>query len=337
VVIAAAGNAGAALDSPANCDKVISVGALDEEGFKASYSNFGANLTLMAPGGENSFPMWSASNSGTSGPASNTYNPKIGTSFAAPLVAATVSMMRTLNPGLTPANILTLLKQTSRPFLSPSGSTVCAPGSRGACQCTTSTCGSGMLDAFGAINASRSNATLANLLGPTIVAPGASQQFDASQSFNPNGGALNYMWTLETHTTSQRPVLTNAGSATVSVQFPNEVGAYRLSLTVSNGNSSHTVKKDILTGVAGTANADIVASLTNLVSGAIITAVTGTEAGLDSTPGPSANNDPADPSAGGTVAGPATPSSGGGGGSIPVNAFGWMLAGLWLLRRQAKA
>ncbi len=194
-----------------------------------------------------------------------------------------------------------------------------------------------MLDASGAISAARGDATLANLLGPTIVAPGSSQQFDASQSFNPNGGALNYTWTLESHSTNQRPVLTNTTSSTVNVQFPNEAGAYRLSLTVSNGNSSHTVKKDVLTGVAGTAGADIVASLTNLVSGAIITAATGTEAGLDSTSGASANNTPADPSSGGTAAGPSTPSSGGGGGgSLPVHAFGWMAAGLWLLRRQTK-
>lgn len=338
VVIAAAGNSSSGLDSPANCSGVISVGALDEEGYKANYSNFGSNLTLMAPGGDSSFPMWSASNSGTSGPTTNTYAPKIGTSFAAPLVAATVSMMRSLNPRLTPADIVTILRQTSRPFLAPDGNvSVCTTGSVGACKCTTSTCGSGMLDAASATASARANATIANLLGPTVVAPGGSAQLDASQSFNPNSGALNYSWSLLKHTTSAPPVLNNTSSATLDVQFPNEAGAYRFSLTVSNGNSSHTVVKDVITATAGTANADILASLTNVVTSAALSPITGTETGLDTTSGAGSTNSgdaSADPGAGSASG---APSSGGGGGQLPLGMFGWLAAGLYLLRKQVNS
>ena len=51
LVVAAAGNSGGSVDSPANCNNVLSVGALDRDGSRASYSAIGTAVSLMAPGG----------------------------------------------------------------------------------------------------------------------------------------------------------------------------------------------------------------------------------------------------------------------------------------------
>lgn len=52
VVVAAAGNDGAgALNYPARYSEVIAVGAIQYDQTRASYSNFGSNLDLVAPGG----------------------------------------------------------------------------------------------------------------------------------------------------------------------------------------------------------------------------------------------------------------------------------------------
>lgn len=53
VVIAAAGNSGAAtVTYPAQYAEVIGVGATNTDGTRASYSNYGSGLTLVAPGGD---------------------------------------------------------------------------------------------------------------------------------------------------------------------------------------------------------------------------------------------------------------------------------------------
>ena len=45
VVVAAAGNEWRAPTRPANCPGVVGVAGLNRDGFKANYSNFGAQLT----------------------------------------------------------------------------------------------------------------------------------------------------------------------------------------------------------------------------------------------------------------------------------------------------
>jgi serine protease len=54
IVIVAAGNSAVdvANSAPANCAGVVSVGATNRAGNRASYSNFGSGITLSAPGGD---------------------------------------------------------------------------------------------------------------------------------------------------------------------------------------------------------------------------------------------------------------------------------------------
>ena len=141
VVVVAAGNEGmpASGATPANCGNVIAVGATSRQGQLATYSNYGPEVDLSAPGGEQSFEndpngVLSTLNSGATTPSTSTYGYYQGTSMAAPHVAGVASLMLSIVPSLTPAEIESLLKANVSAF--PSG---CSQGS--------GSCGTGILNA----------------------------------------------------------------------------------------------------------------------------------------------------------------------------------------------
>ncbi|AOJ07079.1 S8 family peptidase [Burkholderia mayonis] len=125
-VVVAAGNDGQATtqDRPANCKGVIAVGATDSTGQRAWYSNFGADITLSAPGSN----ILSTTNAGTTVPTSDAYGTHSGTSLAAPQVAGVASLMLAVNPNLTPAQIAQKLASTARPSASTASCLARAPG-----------------------------------------------------------------------------------------------------------------------------------------------------------------------------------------------------------------
>lgn len=139
IVVAAAGNASDDVSAfaPANCSGVITVGAHNRQGELTTYSNFGRRIDISAPAGDGgkSDSSTSLSNDGTTTPASASYQQEVGTSFSAPLVAGTISMMLARNPTLTPGQIVSILQATSRVFIQGSP---CRLGYL---------CGAGMLDA----------------------------------------------------------------------------------------------------------------------------------------------------------------------------------------------
>lgn len=118
VVVVAAGNEDedTALKFPCNQDKVICVGATRLSGKRASYSNYGSAVDVMAPGGEmgedlngDGNPDGILSTSGGAEP----YVFSNGTSAAAPHVAGLVALMRAANGSLTPAQVEATLKSTA--------------------------------------------------------------------------------------------------------------------------------------------------------------------------------------------------------------------------------
>jgi serine protease len=156
VVVVSAGNSGtnAAGTQPANCNGVITVAATDRGGSRSVFrnnagvlvgsSNFGTTVEISAPGGE-TFPntadgVLSIVNSGQTTPIANgdAYNFYQGTSMSSPHISGVVSLMRSVNPTLTPAQVLQILQTTARPF--PTGS-----------DCSTTTCGAGIVDATAAV------------------------------------------------------------------------------------------------------------------------------------------------------------------------------------------
>ncbi|MCA3866236.1 MAG: S8 family peptidase, partial [Burkholderia sp.] len=139
-VVVAAGNDGLStgLDQPANCRGVISVGATDATGRRASFSNFGADVSLSAPG----VNILSTSNTGTTTPGSDTYGLANGTSLATPQVTGVAALMLSVNGNLTPAQIQQKLQGGTRAAKLAAGTS-----------CTAMPAGSGILDAGAAVAA----------------------------------------------------------------------------------------------------------------------------------------------------------------------------------------
>lgn len=141
-VVVSAGNsaANAAGYSPANCNGVITVGATDEDGFLAGYSNYGSTLEISAPGGDFNWDtgILSTLNAGTTTPGADNYVAYQGTSMAAPHVSGVISLMLSVTPTLTPGQVLEILQNTAKDF----GSSWCN---------TTTNCGAGIVDAYAAV------------------------------------------------------------------------------------------------------------------------------------------------------------------------------------------
>jgi serine protease len=137
LAIVAAGNASGDVSgyAPANCANVVAVAASTIEGNRAFYSNFGSGITLTAPG-DNILSV-GGTTSGTC------Y--KSGTSMAAPHVAAAVGLLHAANPSLSVSQTILGLRAGARSF--PSGS-----------NCSPAMCGAGLLDAYGSLQATASNA-----------------------------------------------------------------------------------------------------------------------------------------------------------------------------------
>jgi serine protease len=142
VVVVAAGNENqnASNSSPANCSGVIAVAAVNRSGGKAYYSNFGAIVDVAAPGGDTRSSaangVLSTLNTGTTTPGSDTYAFYQGTSMATPHVSGVVALMLSRNSALTPDDVESRLKSSTRPF-----------------PATCSQCGTGIVNALAAVNA----------------------------------------------------------------------------------------------------------------------------------------------------------------------------------------
>lgn len=190
LIVAAAGNSGGAVDSPANCNNVLSVGALDRDGSRASYSAIGANVSLMAPGGFTN-GLVGLGNSGSTTPAAASLVSKTGTSFAAPLVAATAGLMRAVDPALTTAQLRSQILSSVSGFLSPRADTCIANQGSGSCNCTTALCGAGMLDAFAAVSSVRSTRPVANasVSANGVVGSGFQESANGLNPINLRGSA----------------------------------------------------------------------------------------------------------------------------------------------------
>jgi serine protease len=170
VVVAAAGNArvDAKYFAPGGCQNVISVAAGDARGQLTPYSNFGANVSIMAPGGDmtrdddkDGRPDGVLSTKFSK----NCYDPAVpgtqvaqcyyayenGTSMAAPHVSAALALIKAKFPNAVPSDLRNRLMSsiTPRTELQCSGKcsnypgTTPIPGSEGLC---FRPCGGAMLN-----------------------------------------------------------------------------------------------------------------------------------------------------------------------------------------------
>lgn len=178
LVVASAGNSGAAVGTPAGCEGVLGVAGIRHVGTKVGYSNLGPQVGIAAPAGNCVFvgegdpclfALNTLTNLGTTVPAANGYSsalvqPTYGTSFSTPLVAGTAALMFAANPDLTPAEVIALIRATAQPFPTTSDtqpqppaceSPATRPLQESECICNTLYCGAGMLDAGAAVRAAQ--------------------------------------------------------------------------------------------------------------------------------------------------------------------------------------
>lgn len=177
IIVVAAGNDGedSSNHSPCNQKSVICIAATDQRGLRAFYSNYGAEVTIAAPGGDvtrdddsDGKPDGVLSTIGGS-----RYELMMGTSMATPHVSGLVALMKALNPDLTFAQAKTVLQGASSSIAN------CATG-----------CGAGLVDAAAALRAIKPPTTTdpgylaTNLSSITITAASGPQTVDLS---NPGG------------------------------------------------------------------------------------------------------------------------------------------------------
>jgi serine protease len=120
IVVAASGNENTNQAMyPASLDGVVSVGSVDINNRRASYSNYGPTLDVVAPGGDSTpdvngdgMPDGILSTIGDDqlSRLDFAYSSMEGTSMASPHVAGVISLMRTANPNLMPVDFDNLLK-----------------------------------------------------------------------------------------------------------------------------------------------------------------------------------------------------------------------------------
>lgn len=185
--VVAAGNSAANVSSsaPANCRGALAVAATNIAGSRASFSNFGAGITVAAPG------VGILSVGGiVTGVCTNS-----GTSMAAPHVTAAAALVQAAKPSMSVSQTRLAIRAGAREF--PASS-----------DCTTATCGVGLLDARGALDAALSS----------VARVGWNEQ---SASLRENDGNVSFTVSRigDASVAASVAVATVNGSATLGVDF----------------------------------------------------------------------------------------------------------------------
>ncbi|CBL44588.1 hypothetical protein HDN1F_10050 [gamma proteobacterium HdN1] len=122
LVVVAAGNENGNVNRypPASCPGVFTVGAVGRNGARAYYSNYGAAVNVMAPGGNQSYAndpngILSTWNAGTQAAAADTYGIMQGTSMATPHVAGAAALVWAAKPNASADEVAMALSESARP------------------------------------------------------------------------------------------------------------------------------------------------------------------------------------------------------------------------------
>ncbi len=259
LVVASAGNAGGPVDAPANCAGVLGVAGLRHAGTKVGFTNVGPEIGISAPGGNciNTglgqpclFSIVVATNSGTTTPAVSTYtdriNYNIGTSFSAPMVAAGAALMRSVNATLSPPQLIALLQSSANTFPTDTSLPACHVPASAAdlqtleCNCTTATCGAGMLNSAAAVAAALQPFPMVTIDGDAALR--SSLTASAASSFASNGRTLvAYEWSV-VNVSGAAPQLLSPTQAQTSIAITGN-GQFTLRLVVTDDSGAQAAKE----------------------------------------------------------------------------------------------
>jgi serine protease len=242
VVVVAAGNESqnASNSNPANCAGVIAVAATNRSGGRASYSNYGTIVDVAAPGGDTGAAILSTLNAGTKAPGADSYAGYMGTSMATPHVAGVVALMLAKNPSLTPDDVESRLKSSTRPF----------PAS-------CSGCGMGIVDASAAVDAA---AGTGGGTGTTISETESNNTVSTANSVTTSGTTVNGAMG-STSDTDYFVVQLPAGKTLSATMTPNASSDYDLYIYNSAGTLLSYSENG--TGTADTASSSNTGSTTS--------------------------------------------------------------------------
>lgn len=243
-VVTAVSNESGEVGAPANCPGVIAVAGIRHNGIKVGYSGFGPEITISAPAGNCVnlvgnclYGISTTSNSGATNPAENFYDSfNVGTSFAAPQVAGVAALMLSVNTNLVPAELIKIIKSSAQPFPVDSELTNCPsqPTNIDQCNCTTSSCGAGMINAEAAVKAVTLPNAQIQILDPlnensTVRLDGSKSSAVSNRNITawswkliaaPNGASL-----TEVSSPNTSLVTTGTGDYTVSLTVTDNFGA----------------------------------------------------------------------------------------------------------------
>jgi hypothetical protein len=157
IVVASSGNNPCdCMVYPAHYPEVVSVGALNGSNAPASFTSYGDNLDIMAPGTGITSPVWSSAN-----PTGAYASGLQGTSFSAPIVAGLLTRLRSQQPTTTPLQLIAELTENTNRLTLPAGTS------------RTTQLGYGAVDAAKATTRAVSARNTAFLYGFTPVSKGA--------------------------------------------------------------------------------------------------------------------------------------------------------------------
>lgn len=173
LVVMAAANDGADISTYADPPSIVLVGATTTTDVRASFSNYGTPIDVVAPG----VNVWSTTNGGGYGYGS-------GTSFSSPITAGLAALIYSINPDFTPAEVEGFIESTCKDI----GAT-----------------GEDAVYGFGLIQADAAVAKAQNSIGnqPPLAVASVDRtsgdipltvNFDGSASSDPDGSIASYSW-----------------------------------------------------------------------------------------------------------------------------------------------
>ncbi len=253
LVVASVGNDGSSVEAPANCVGVAGIGAIRHAGTKVGFSNLGPGVALSAPGGNCVnigfgepclYSIDTTTNLGTTTPTTDTYTDQfhinVGTSFSAPIASGIAGLMLGVNGRLSTTQLIARLQEgAKKPFPTSSDPSVpvChVPAGVGdvqvsECECTTQTCGAGMANAQGAMQAALRPVAAVAL--PGSVSPGQDVVLRGSGSGAACGRDINsHAWSI-VNGGATPPGIVGENTDTAVVVAPAS-GSYTVRLTVTD-------------------------------------------------------------------------------------------------------
>ena len=218
---------------PARFPECMAVGATSWSDTKASYSNYGAQIEISAPGGDSNAKGTAASFILAPLHSSNSYTWKTGTSMATPQVAGLAALLYAT--GMTSAaEVRARMIQTA--------DDVEAPG-------WDNRTGAGRINVYRAVTGKDPNAAPVAAPGSGYAGnKGVAVQFDGSASNDPNGKAVTFAWNFGDPASGAANTSTLASPAHTYLR----AGSYTVTLTVTDaaGLASTTTTRAVIANIA---------------------------------------------------------------------------------------